>query len=141
MKKSGDANNTKFYKICEDSPITTLFFIIGLIATIAIRAIGIAGLFNETLIKILWYIGVIGFLLFFLYKYKTENTRRKILIENNILEKLGMNSELTEKDKVVLTAIMCGLISKKDTINYFVIFFSSTISLVIAVLFDLRIIK
>ncbi len=136
---NGTRKNSK--KVCRDSPVTALFFIIGLIATISIRAIGIAGIFNETFTKILWYIGVVGFFLFFVYKYKTEVARRKLIVENDIIEKIIKNSELTDENKEVLTSIMCGLTSKKDTINYFVIFFSSAISLVIALIFDLKIFK
>ncbi len=134
-------NSDNYYKICRDSPITTLFFIIGLIATISIRAIGIAGIFNEIITKILWYTGVVGFFLFFVYKYKTEKIRRKIIIDTNLIEKIVVNPELQENDKEVLSSIMCSLISKKDAINYFVIFFSSAVSLFLAILFDFKIIN
>lgn len=130
------------YKKCKDSTASLVFFIIGLIATIAIRAIGIfANILGELGSKISWYVGVVGFLLFFIYKYDLENKRRKIIFENSILEKISLNSELDPKDKEILGAIICGLISKKDAINYFVIFFSSAISLFVALLFDFKIIK
>ncbi len=131
----------KIQKICSDSPVTTLFFIIGLIATISIRAIGIAGIFSDIVTKILWYIGVIGFLLFFVYKYKVEVGRRKIIIENNIIESILNNQKFNDQEKDILISIMCGLVSKKDPINYFVIFFTSAVSLVIALIFDLGILK
>jgi len=133
--------DNKKEKICKESPVTTVFFIIGLIATIAIRAIGISGLFNIVVTKILWYIGVLGFLLFFIYKYKVENERRKMIIENNIIKKIILESNIDEKDKEVLSSLLCGFISKKDTINYFVIFFTSAVSLIIALVFDLKILK
>lgn len=134
--------NSEVYKRCKDSTTALIFFIIGLIATIAIRAIGIfSSILGEVGSKVSWYVGIIGFLLFFIYKYKIENNRRKTIFENSLLEKISINSELEPKDKEVLGSIICGLISKKDAINYFVIFFSSAVSLVIALLFDLKIIK
>ncbi|MCS7150773.1 MAG: hypothetical protein NZ928_00080 [Endomicrobia bacterium] len=126
------------YKRCKDSTAALVFFIIGLIATISIRAIGVvANIVGEIGTKILWYIGVVGFLLFFIYKYNIEKRRRKIIFENAILEKISINSELEQKDKEVLGSLICSLISTKDAINYFVIFFTSAISLVIALLYDL----
>ncbi|MDW8055934.1 MAG: hypothetical protein RMJ13_04430 [Elusimicrobiota bacterium] len=126
------------YKKCKDSTAALVFFIIGLIATISIRAIGVvANIVGEIGTKILWYIGVVGFLLFFIYKYNIEKRRRKIIFENAILEKISINSELEQKDKEVLGSLICSLISTKDAINYFVIFFTSAISLVIALLYDL----
>ncbi|MEN3014067.1 MAG: hypothetical protein ABDH23_05600 [Endomicrobiia bacterium] len=135
-------SQSEVYKKCKDSTVAVVFFIIGLIATIAIRAIGIVtNILGEVGSKILWYIGVIGFLLFFVYKYNVEKRRRKIIFENAILEKIIINSELDSKDKEVLGSLICSLVSRKDTINYFVIFFTSAVSLVIAVLFDFGIIK
>ncbi|MFN3550657.1 MAG: hypothetical protein ACK4WJ_02455 [Endomicrobiia bacterium] len=140
MKKT-TKDPVKVYNVCKDSPATNIFFVIGLIATISIRAIGIAGLFNDIMTKILWYIGVVGFFLYFVYKYNIEKTRRNIIVENKIIDKIVENPSIDEKDKIVLTSIMCGLVSKKDAINYFVIFFTSAISLFIALIFDLKIIK
>jgi hypothetical protein len=127
--------------VCKESPITTLFFIIALIATISIRLIGIAGLFSGFIAKFLWYVGIVGFLLFFIYKFKAENARRKIVSDTNIIEKIVNDDKIPYEDKEILVSILCSLTSKKDIINYFVIFFTSGVSLVIALLFDLKIIK
>ncbi|MCX7956737.1 MAG: hypothetical protein N2643_02435 [Endomicrobia bacterium] len=140
--KSGEIENvykkSSVYKKCKDSPASLVFFVIGLIATIAIRAIGIfSNILGEIGVKISWYVGVVGFLLFFIYKYNFETKRRRIIFENAILEKISINSELEQKDKEVLGSLICSLISTKDAINYFVIFFTSAISLVIALLYDL----
>lgn len=127
--------------VCKESPVTTLFFIIGLIATISIRLIGVTGLFSALLTKLLWYVGVVGFLLFFIYKFKAENERRKLVNESNIIEKIVSNEHFADEDKNILVSVLCSLTSKKDIINYFVIFFTSGVSLIIALFFDLKIIK
>jgi len=127
--------------ICKESPFTTLFFIIGLVATISIRLIGITGLFSYILTKLLWYVGIVGFLLFFIYKFKTENERRRLINNRDIIEKIVNNEKIAYEDKEALVSVLCSLTSKKDIINYFVIFFTSGISLIIALLFDLKIIK
>ncbi len=55
------------YKKCKDSPVAWLYFIIGLVATIAIRAIGVFHFLGPVVSKILWYVGVLGFLLYLFY--------------------------------------------------------------------------
>jgi hypothetical protein len=127
--------------VCKESPFTTLFFIIGLIATISIRLIGITGLFSILLTKLLWYVGVIGFLLFFIYKFKAENERRKLVSDTKIIEKIANDDKIAYEDKEVLISVLCSLTSKKDVINYFVIFFTSAVSLIVALLFDLKIVE
>jgi len=127
--------------VCKESPVTTLFFIIGLVATISIRLIGITGLFSTFITKLLWYVGIIGFFLFFIYKFKADNEKRKLLSKTNIIEKVVNDNNIAYEDKEILVSVLCSLTSKKDIINYFVIFFTSGISLIIALLFDLKIIK
>jgi len=127
--------------ICKESPVTTLFFIIGLVATISIRLIGVTGLFSAFLTKLLWYVGIVGFLLFFIYKFKAENERRNLVNKTNIIEKIVSDEHFVDEDKNILISVLCSLTSKKDIINYFVIFFTSGVSLVVALLFDLKIIR
>ncbi len=136
-------NNTdvSIYKKCKDSPVAWFYFVVGLVATIAIRAIGVFHFLGPLFSKILWYIGIVGFFLYFIYKYKVETNRRKYIFKSNLLEKLSIGAELNKEDIEFLNSIICSSLSKKDAINYFVIFFTSGIGLLIALFFDLRIIK
>jgi hypothetical protein len=58
-----------------------------------------------------------------------------------MIEKIVNDDKIPYKNKEVIVSILCSLTSKKDIINYFVIFFTSAVSLIIALLFDLKIIK
>jgi hypothetical protein len=113
-----------------------IFFIIGLIATIAIRVVTLLIHVNPLYGQIAWYIGVIGFLLFFVYKYNIDSTRYKIIKKNGLVVKILGNEGLKNEDKQVLSAILCALSSSKDRINYFVIFASSVLALIAGVYFD-----
>ncbi len=128
--------NCQEYKRCKESRVSLLFFIIGLIATIAIRVVTVLIHLNPLYGQIAWYIGVAGFLVFFIYKYKIDSSRVKVIRENQLLAKISRNEDLKREDKQVLSAILCALNSNKDRINYFVIFSSSAIALLAGVYFD-----
>lgn len=141
LKYHLEMNNNKCincleYKRCKENRLSLLFFIIGLVATIAIRVVTVLIHLNPLYGQIAWYIGVAGFLVFFIYKYKIDSSRVKVIRESKLLTKISRNEDLKREDKQVLSAILCALNSNKDRINYFVIFFSSGIALMAGIYFD-----
>jgi len=125
----------KFNK-CVESPLSWIFFAIGLIATVAIRGVNVVLDFSPLWAKILWYVGVAGFFIFFLYKYKHDNQTHKELKKNNLVEKILAKEPISEYEYEVLGSILCKLKSKKEKINYFFIFFFSGVALIAAVYID-----
>jgi hypothetical protein len=124
------------YKNCRDSLTSWFFFIIGLIATVAIRVVTVLIHLNPIYAKIAWYIGVAGFLAFFIYKFKIHQARSKIIRQRGLLDKISHNAALTEQDYSVIGAILCGLSSRKERINYVFIFGLSALALILAVYMD-----
>ena len=57
--------NCAEYKKCKENSISWVFFIIGLIATISIRAVTVLVHIDPVYGQIAWYVGVLGFLIFF----------------------------------------------------------------------------
>jgi hypothetical protein len=112
------------------------FFIVGLVATIALRVVTILVHLNPLYGQIAWYIGVGGFLIFFVYKYKVDTARYKIIKDNDLMAKVLRNEALPKEDRQILSSVLCALSSNKDRINYFVIFVSSALALIIGVYFD-----
>ena len=123
-------------KKCKEPFVSWVFFFIALVAVIALRAVNIALDFNPMLAKIFWYVGVGGFLVFFLYKFKNYNILQREIARTNLIDKLLYKKELTEHDKDVLGTIVCQLSSKKDKINYLFIFVFSAIALALAIYAD-----
>jgi len=123
-------------KKCKDSAASWVFFIIALIATISVRAVNIALDFNPLWAKIFWYIGIVGFTVFFIYKYKYQNLLQKELESSKLTDKLLTKSELSNEDYEVLGTILCKISSRKDKINFFFIFFFSGIALALAIWAD-----
>ena len=122
--------------VCRDSFISWIFFVIGLIATVAIRIGVVLVYINPLYTKVAWYVGVIGFFLFFLYQYQVSRERIAAIESRHLPEKVHLQRPLEQEDYDVISAVICGLRSRKERINYFVIFFLSAVSLLVAVYLD-----
>jgi uncharacterized protein YhhL (DUF1145 family) len=134
MKK---CNNCGQKEHCRDSFITWLFFLIGLIATVAIRIVMVLDAYHPIYGKIAWYIGVAGFFIFFVYKFKVDIARSRLIQKEKLADKLHNKASLEENDYRLLSSILCSLSSRKDLINYLFIFVSSMLALLIAVYIDI----
>lgn len=128
--------NCAEYKRCKESSVSWLFFVIGLIATIAIRAVTVLIHIDPVYGQIAWYIGVAGFLIFFVYKFKVDQARSRLIRDSRLMDKISQSDKIEREDRKLISSVLCALSSNKDSINYFVIFASSAIALIIAVYFD-----
>ena len=120
---------------CKDDYTSWIFFIVGLIATIAMRVVTVLMHMNPIYGKISWYIGVGGFFIFFVYKFKITQARSRLIEKQNILNKID-GEKLDSQDYKLIKEIICALSSNKEKINYFFIFILSALALIIAVYFD-----
>jgi hypothetical protein len=124
------------YKNCKDSSLSWFFFIVGIIATVAIRVVTVLMHLNPFYGKVAWYVGVGGFVIFFIYKFNISQSRNRLIRQNNLLEKTAARKQLTDQDYKVIEAMLCSLTSRKEKINYFFIFILSAAALLIALYID-----
>ena len=122
---------------CRDTFISWLFFLVGLIATVAIRVVMVLDAYHPVYGKVAWYIGVAGFFIFFVYKFKVDISRSRLIKKAKLADKIQSKAGLEEKDYHLLGSILCSLSSRKDLINYLFIFVSSMLALLIAIYVDL----
>jgi len=124
------------YKRCKDSRASWIFFIIGLISTIAIRVVTVLININPLWGKVAWYIGVGGFFIFFIYKFRISQASARLVEKQNLMHKINKKEILKSDDYDLIGSILCGLTSKKERINYFFIFGLSAVALILAIYFD-----
>ena len=124
------------YKNCRDSFSSWIFFIIGLIATLAIRGVTVLMHMNPIYAKVAWYIGVSGFFVFFVYKFKVSQSRIRAISQGDLVDKINQGKQLTKEDYSLIGALLCGISSKKERINYFFIFGLSAVALALAIYMD-----
>ena len=124
------------YKRCKDSAASLVFFIIGLIAIVAVRAVTILEHVKPIYGKMAWYVGILGFFVYFAYKYKIEYNRSRLIKTSKLVDKILHGGSIEKEDRQTIGSVLCALSSSKDRINYFIIFSSSAVVLVIAFYLD-----
>ena len=135
MQKKTCMNCSEF-KRCQESRVSWVFFIIGIIATIAVRVVTVLVHVKPLYGSIAWYVGVGGFFIFFVYKFRVERARYRLILKNRLMDKIAQGEAVTQEDRELIGSILCALSSNKDRINYFLIFFTSALAIFIAIYFD-----
>jgi len=123
-------------KNCGDSLTSWVFFIIGLVATVAVRIVTVLINISPIYGKIAWYIGVSGFLIFFIYKFNVNRALARIIDKENLIEKARIQKAFSSEEHNLIAEILCNLRSEKERINYFFIFAVSALALLFAIYFD-----
>lgn len=116
--------------------VRNLYFLAGIIATLAYRIIVILNFYGAVLVQISWYIGTIGFIIYFFHRYQISEKRSKIINQHNLKEKVSQLQELNTEDKEAMAYIFATLQSSKEKWNNILIFAVSGIALAIGIYLD-----
>ena len=111
------------------------FFFVGLIATIAYRIIIVLNFYDPLWVKISWYIGTMGFILYFYYMYVVQHRESKLAVENdlfNVVEKTNLKG----KQKAALEYIVKVSATSKAKWNSLAIFLLSVLALIVGIILD-----
>jgi hypothetical protein len=123
-------------QICQEDSKSWFFIIVGFIATVSIRVVTVLMSIDPVYGKTAWYIGVLGFVIFFVYKYKVFKMRAHLIEQHDLLRKLAKGDPLPREDRDILSQLLCKIKSNKERVNFLFIFVVSAITLVVAMLFD-----
>jgi hypothetical protein len=110
------------------------FFLIGLLSSISFRLLIVFQHIAPALIRPTWYAGVIGYVIFFLYRYFISRKRKNAIKEYDLIAKI-MGSNLSEEDKQVSTYLLSSIQKSPENLNYFFIFSLSAVAVVFDILF------
>ena len=110
------------------TPVINLFFVIGLISALAFRVLIVFVHTTPELFRPVWYVGIIGYILFFLYRYTISRKRKKAIAEYDLITKLQHNLCLTEEDREVVVYLLFSIQKSRENINYLFIFALSLIA-------------
>jgi len=118
----------KYYRV--------LVFVVGVLATLAYRAVVILNHYSAFWVEVVWYFGTVGFIWYFAHRWRIETKREKLIAEFKLTEKIENNNNLEPKDKEALVYILKGLSTSLASWNYIVIFASSFLAIFYAVYMD-----
>lgn len=111
------------------------FFWVGILATFAYRIIVVLNFYSETWMLIAWYVGTIGFIVYFIHRFQVSERRAKIIAERNLLQKVD-TLNVADDDKQAFKYILGGLRTSKERWNYIFIFSMSGLALIAGIILD-----
>ena len=118
------------------SLVIGLFFWIGILSALLFRMITIAEHYNPLLSKVLWYIGVVGYLLFFVHRYNIALRRYRVIQNLDLLKKIENRDSLNPTDFDGLRYVMWSISVSKERQNYIMITIFSIAALIVAAILD-----
>jgi hypothetical protein len=102
-----------------------LFFSLGLISAVAFRAIIVFQRMEPRWVRPVWYVAVLGYVLFFLYRFRISRKRKRAIERFRLIEKVKANACLTEEDREVVLYLLSSIKVSLEDLNYAIIFILS----------------
>lgn len=107
------------------------FFIIGLVSALSFRSLMVLKELQPEMFRLVWYVGLIGYIFFFSFRYFISCKRKKAIRDYNLLSKLENGENLSADDRQVVTYLLSSLQKSRENINYLFIFVTSAIAIVL----------
>lgn len=117
-------------------PVRLLYFWIGILATFCYRAIVILNHYSAIWVNTFWYIGTIGFILYFAHRYQVSEKRAHLIADYRLDEKVKTMPNLTSEERAAMHYVFSTLESSKEKWNYIFIFVTSGLALLIGIILD-----
>lgn len=102
---------------------------VGVISALAFRSLLILSQLFPELVTPVWYMAVIGYLMFFLYRYMISRKRRRAIEEYELIEKIQAGVCPIGQDREVLLYILNSIKLSREHINYYIIFILSLVAI------------
>ena len=109
------------------------FFVSGIIATVAYR---ITFLLDPLWTKIVWYVGTVGFILYFGHRANIEGKRASLVKDYNLIDAVD-KSDIQGDRKTALSYLIKTSLTSKARLNSDFIFVASIIALILSATIDI----
>ena len=118
-------------------PIRWTFFFFGAIATLAYRIIIVLNFYSPVWVKVSWYIGTVGFILYFGYLYHIQHKRAKLITDYDLIEAVNKVKNIKSKQKDALSFVVRSTYASKARWNSLFIFSLTLLALAVGITLDL----
>ena len=105
------------------------YFMLGLATAIAFRALIVIDHIQPKWVRPVWYFGVLGNFVFFYYRYRVSERRKKAISDFQLIEKIQSHNTLTATDREILNYILRSIKLSPENINYLIIFLFSLLAI------------
>ncbi|MFW5970389.1 MAG: hypothetical protein ACOCP9_07090 [Halofilum sp. (in: g-proteobacteria)] len=110
-------------------PVIIALLAIGLISSLAFRAIIIAEHVEPGWVRPLWYLGVLLNAVFFAYRYRVSLRRVRAVVAGDLDRKMRTGEPLSDFDREQVAAILYSIRISPERFNYLVIFVLSALAI------------
>ncbi len=117
-------------------PVRLFFFWAGIIATIAYRIIIVLDRYSSFWMKVSWYIGTVGFILYFGHRYNVARKRAKLVEDYGLIEAVQQAGGIGAKKKKALHYLVKTSLTSKSRWNSAIIFMLSVLALITGIILD-----
>jgi hypothetical protein len=104
-------------------------FLIGLLSSVAFRAIILLQKYNPGWVRPVWYFGVLGYMLFFVYRYFISHRRKRAIEQTNVIEKIRAGQSLSAADRDAALYLLNSVRKSQEDWNYLAIFVLSIVAI------------
>ncbi len=112
-------------------PLIVGFFVVGVLSSVAFRAIILLQKFDPRWVRPVWYLGVIGYMVFFIYRYFISQRRKRTITQSNIIEKIRAGEALSADDRAAALYLLNSIRKSPEDWNYLAIFILSALAIVL----------
>ena len=116
------------------------FFLIGIIATLAYRIIIVLNFYDPVWVKFSWYIGTVGFILYFGHRFDAQRRRVKLISDYDLDKVVKKVKGIKPQQKEALEHVIRTTYASKSRWNSAVIFILSILALIVGIVFDFLIV-
>ncbi len=106
-------------------PVMLGFFVVGVLSSVAFRAIILFQKYHPGWVRPVWYFGVIGYMIFFLYRYTISHRRKRTIAQTDIIGKLRDDKPLSADDREAAMYLLNSIRKSPEDWNYLAIFILS----------------
>ena len=118
-------------------PIRLLYLWIGLAATVAYRLIIVFSFYSPIWVKISWYVGTVGFILYFWHRFKIQKKRADLIEDHDLINAVNATKYKNDEQKQAMNYIVKTTLTSKARWNSLIIFVLTIVALVVGVVMDL----
>ncbi len=110
-------------------PVIVGFFILGLLSSVAFRALILLQKYNPEWVRPVWYFGVVGFTVFFMYRYFISQRRKRTIAHSGIIKKISEGATLSADERDAALYLLKSVRASQEDWNYLAIFVLSIIAI------------
>ena len=117
--------------------IRLFFFWSGVIATLAYRIIIVLNFYSPLWVKISWYIGTIGFIIYFWHRFDIQKKRSELVLDRKLINAVEKTQYENQEQKEALKYIVKTSLTSKSRWNSAFICLFSILALIVGLIMDI----